>query len=63
MFPGLEITGVGTVGLPLTDLQAKEIIKVSSLAPFGRKDQTILDTTVRNTWQINPDQVQIKNPQ
>jgi hypothetical protein len=32
------------------------------LAPYGRKEETIVDTKVRNTWQLNPDQLVIRNP-
>ncbi|KAK9808681.1 hypothetical protein WJX72_001844 [[Myrmecia] bisecta] len=28
-------------------------------APFGRRDQTIVDTAVRNTWQLDPANFQL----
>jgi len=61
--PGLEITNVGSIGLPLTENQAKEIIQQCAKAPYGRGEQTILDTSVRSTWQLEPQQFQLKNPE
>lgn len=50
------------IGLPLNEIQAKEIKKLCTLAPFGRKDETIYDTSVRNTLQISPSKVTLSNP-
>ena len=51
--------GVGSVALPLLPAQAKALIKVASRAPFGKGTETIVDTSVRRTWQIGPDHVRI----
>ena len=51
------------LGLPLCEAQAKHLIGLASRAPFGRGEQTIVDTSVRCTWQINPTQFSITNPQ
>src|SRR3990172_1391401 len=61
--PGLEVTNVGSIGLPLTEHQAKAIIQQCAKAPYGRGEQTILDTSVRSTWQLEPQQFQLKNPE
>ena len=50
------------LGLPLCEAQAKHLIELSSRAPFGRGEQTIVDTSVRCTWQLNPTQFSITNP-
>ncbi len=55
--PGLHIKGVGEIGFPLNAVQAKEIIKVSTKAPFGKGSQTITDTTVRSAWEIDAGQL------
>ena len=57
--PRIEVEGVGPVALPLLATQAKALIKLASQAPFGRGGDTVLDTTVRRTWQIGPDRVRI----
>ena len=51
------------LGLPLSEAQAKHLIELASRAPFGRGEQTIVDTLVRCTWQLNPTQFSITNPQ
>ena len=62
--PALKINGVEDyVGLPVGKLQAKAIIAVCAQAPFGRGQETIVDTTVRNTWELDPSQFTITNPQ
>ena len=39
------------------------IIASSSQAPFGRGEDTIVDTSVRRTWQLPPMQFSINNSQ
>ncbi len=59
--PGLHIEGVGDVGLPLNEIQAKALIEVARQAPFGRGSQTVTDTKVRKSWEIDASQVSFKN--
>lgn len=61
MLPGLHIKGLGEIGFPLNAIQAKEIIKVSHKAPFGKGSQTVTDTTVRSAWEIDADQLTFQN--
>lgn len=49
------------IGLPLADSQAKAIINSATQAPFGRGEDTIIDTSVRCTWQLSPAQFSINN--
>ena len=51
--PGLQITGVGEVGFPITPIQIRDIIKVAKKAPFGKGSQTVTDTKVRSAWEID----------
>jgi hypothetical protein len=57
--PSLRVDGVGPVALPLLQMQAEKLIAVAEAAPFGRGQQTVVDPTVRRTWQIGPDRVHI----
>lgn len=57
--PILRVEGVGQISLPLLPNQAEQIIATATQAPFGRGEQTILDTNVRRTWQLGPDKVQL----
>jgi len=58
--PSLEVEGVGPVALPLLPLQAEQLAAVAAPAPYGRGQDTLVDTTVRRTWQIGPDKVHIR---
>lgn len=60
--PGLEIAGLGPVGLPLHDHEAARTIAAAELAPFGKGDQTVVDLAVRSTWQIDISRVTLQNP-
>jgi len=61
--PGLDVKGVGHIGLPLTAHQARALIALSEQAPFGRGEETIVDTDVRKSWQIAADDFALGNPQ
>ena len=60
-YPGLHIQNVGYVSLPIQAEQAQKIIEVAKKAPYGLGSQTLIDETVRKTWQLDPDQILIKN--
>ena len=60
--PGLHIQGIGTIGFPLSDRDAKLIETAATQAPFGKGTETVVDTTVRDTFEINPDKFCFKNP-
>src|SRR5262252_6278953 len=62
ILPGLHVKGIGHIGLPLTEQQAKALIQRSELAPFGRGEETIVDTEVRKNWQISADDFELGNP-
>jgi predicted 2-oxoglutarate/Fe(II)-dependent dioxygenase YbiX len=50
--PRIEVEGVGPIALPLLPAQAKQLIKAATRAPYGRGSETLVDTKVRRTWQI-----------
>ena len=60
--PCLIIDDWGPVGLPLSPQDAKSIIQRSSRAPFGHGKCTVVDTEVRDTWEIEPTRVRFGNP-
>jgi predicted 2-oxoglutarate/Fe(II)-dependent dioxygenase YbiX len=57
--PRLEVDGVGLVAMPLLPMQAEQLVAVAERAPYGRGEDTLVDTNVRRTWQINADRVRI----
>ncbi|KAF2231683.1 hypothetical protein EV356DRAFT_569412 [Viridothelium virens] len=62
MNPGLTIEDVGTLGLPLSEREASVVIDASRRAPFGKGSDTIVDETVRKTWEIDAAKLSFKNP-
>jgi hypothetical protein len=61
-FLRLEVTGVGPVSLPVRASQARKLIAVARPAMFGRGEETLTDTRVRDTWEITPDQIRFGGP-
>lgn len=57
--PRLEVEGVGPIALPLLPSQAKLLIKAATRAPYGRGPDTVVDTKVRRTWQIEASRLSI----
>ncbi len=60
--PGLEVTGLGAVRLPLGTTQARKLIKLGRQAPYGKGTETVVDTNVRRVWELDPGQFQLTNP-
>lgn len=58
----LEVSGVGPVRLPVRAPMAKKLIAVARPAMFGRGEQTLTDTGVRDTWELTPDQFTLGGP-
>ncbi len=62
VLPGLEVEGLGPVGLPLNARTAKDLAKRCHQAPYGKGEQTLVDTNVRRVWRMEPDQFVLMNP-
>ncbi len=62
VMPGLEVDGLGAVGLPLTKTQAKRLIKLCRQTPYGKGTETVVDTNVRRVWELDPAQFKLTNP-
>ena len=60
--PGLQINNLGIIGLPLSKHDARAVISQARESPFGKGDQTLVDQTVRKSWELNPTQFQTRNP-
>ena len=57
--PRLEVAGVGPIALPLLPAQAEALVAGAELAPYGRGSDTLVDTSVRRTWQVDAAQVRL----
>jgi hypothetical protein len=58
----LTVPGVGLVSLPVRAPVAKKLIAVARSAMFGRGEETLTDTAVRDTWELTPDQLELGGP-
>ena len=55
--PVIKIEGIPeTIRQSIDEPEAKAIIEKCSRAPYGRGKETIVDTSVRRTWQLDPSQ-------
>ncbi|KAJ7508332.1 hypothetical protein B0H11DRAFT_2217634 [Mycena galericulata] len=60
--PGLSVEGMGTIGLPLSSRDAEALRSHAKQAPFGHGDKSVVDTSVRDTWEVPADAVKFTNP-
>ncbi|KAL9968070.1 hypothetical protein ACROYT_G026397 [Oculina patagonica] len=44
-----------------TAISIQDLIGLCSQAPFGRNEETVVDTTVRSCWQLNPEEFTVSN--
>ncbi|KAJ0384139.1 hypothetical protein COL922a_009046 [Colletotrichum nupharicola] len=61
--PGLKIEGRPAFPLPLTPSDAEVIKAACREAPFGKGEDTVVNTSVRKTWELNHTQFQLINPE
>ncbi len=61
VLPGLEVQGLGPIGVPVAPADAKRIIGKASQAPYGLGEATIVDTEVRHVWQLEHSQFELRN--
>ena len=57
--PRAEIDGVGVLSFPVPASQIEAVIKRAHRAPYGRGEHTIVDTSIRNAWQLDSADVRI----
>lgn len=57
--PLVQVDGVGSLSFPLPPAQAAALIAAAERAPYGRGEQTVLDTSVRRVWQIDAARVRL----
>ena len=51
--PLLQVDEMGTVAFPVQEAQVRSLIGVAQRAPYGKGPDTVLDTSVRDCWQID----------
>ncbi len=60
--PVLDIEGVGTVSLPLSGDQVQRLKDVAIQSPYGQGSETVVDTSVRNSFQIDASKINFTHP-
>ncbi|XP_037032882.1 uncharacterized protein LOC119071887 [Bradysia coprophila] len=50
------------VHFPLYEGEASSVIKLMEQSPYGKGRKTVVDTAVRNSWELNSDGFEILNP-
>ena len=57
--PRIEVEGAQALSFPITEGQARSLAAVAEPAPYGRGEQTLVDSSVRACRQIDAAQVRI----
>ena len=57
----IEVEGVGALRFPVSAAAARKLCAVARPAPFGRRDRTLYDASVRDTWEIDASRVLIED--
>ena len=59
--PGISVDPIGTVRLPLSEEDAHTLVQASHKAPFGKGTETVVDESVRKTWEIDAGKIHFLN--
>ena len=57
--PKLEVEEVGALSFPVPDVQVRALIRTAERAPYGKGEDTLVDRTVRDCWQIDANRIRI----
>ena len=57
--PVLEVDGVGALSFPVPDVQIRALVEMAERAPYGKGTETLVDTSVRDCWQIDAARVRL----
>lgn len=60
--PGLIINGLGVIGFPLSGREAQVVISKCRKSPVGKGTETLLDDSIRKSYELNPSHFGIVNP-
>lgn len=58
----ISVPGIGNIRMPLEESQARELVALARQAPYGKGAETIVDTSVRNTWELDSSQFVCQSP-
>ncbi|MDT8369705.1 MAG: 2OG-Fe(II) oxygenase [Longimicrobiales bacterium] len=55
----IEVEGVGPLSLPVSEAEARRVCEAARPARYGQGEDTLLDTSVRDTWEIPGERLRI----
>ena len=55
----IDVTGLGTILLPVTAAQAKQLRLLGRPARYGKGEDTLVDLRVRDTWEVPRSRVKV----
>ncbi len=58
--PKMSVKKLDEIAFPLNKIQIQALISVAHKAPFGKGSETILDSNVRNCWEIDAYQIEFE---
>lgn len=56
----ITIAGVGPIQFPIQVQNIEQLLKVSETAKFGLREQTLVDKTIRDTFEISADKISVQ---
>ena len=59
--PCIEVGNIGVLKFPLKPKTVKSLVEHCQIAPFGKGTKTIVDTKVRNTFELSPDRFRVSD--
>ena len=57
--PLIEVSGIGPLSLPVPPSQSRKLIGRAQQAPFGLGERTLVDLSVRRSWQIDASDIRL----
>ncbi|GES57634.1 2OG-Fe(II) oxygenase superfamily protein [Aspergillus terreus] len=59
--PQIYLQDVGTIPLPMNRTQGRQLISKARPATYDMDNEMTVDASMRNTWELKPDQFEIRN--
>lgn len=60
--PCLDIEGLGVFGMPISAAEAERLRSRCNPAAFGKGERTVIDPTIRDTFELDASLVRFLNP-
>ena len=61
--PAISISGLGGIGLPLSERDAELVSNACHQAPYGKGSDTVVDPAIRKTRELGAEQFELRNPE